>query len=94
MKEPLNEQFIKMQKVAGIKINEEMKKKQMYTVECSWTVWGTAKVEAESPEQAKKIVEGDNFPLPDQKDEYDTASFSVDMIEDEQGNEIWEKKKD
>jgi|688.fasta_scaffold00361_70 hypothetical protein len=24
MKEPLNEQFIKMQKIAGIKINEEM----------------------------------------------------------------------
>tara|TARA_B100000085_G_scaffold131480_1_gene119734 strand:+ start:2834 stop:3049 length:216 start_codon:yes stop_codon:yes gene_type:complete len=59
-------------------------KTRTYRIPCSWQVYATAEVEAESWDDAIKKVEDDNFPLPLDTD-YVDASFEVDMeiIEEE-----------
>ena len=52
-----------------------MKKK--YTIPCSWEVYATAVVEAESQDEAISIAEDHNFPLPTDSD-YICGSFRID----------------
>jgi len=61
--------------------------KKTYRVPCSWQVYATAEVEAESWDEAIARVEDDNFPLPTDPD-YVDASFEVDMeiIEEEKAH--------
>jgi hypothetical protein len=63
--------------------------KKTYRVPCSWEVYATAEVEAESWNEAISKVEDDNFPLPTDTD-YIGASFKVDMeiIEYEREEEL------
>ena len=59
--------------------------KKTYRVPCSWEVYATAEVEAESWNEAISKVEDDSFPLPTDPD-YVDASFKIDreMLEHEQ----------
>ena len=61
--------------------------KKTYRIPCSWQVYATAEVEAESWDEAIARVEDDDFPLPTDA-EYVDASFEVDMeiIEEERAN--------
>lgn len=52
--------------------------KKTYKVGCSWEVYATAEVEAESLEDAIEIVEADEFPLPTDTS-YVDGSFKVDV---------------
>ena len=63
--------------------------KKTYRVPCSWEVYATAEVEAESWEEAISKVEDDNFSLPTDPD-YVGSSFKVDMeiIEYEREEEL------
>ena len=47
-----------------------------YHIPCSWQVYGRADVEANSLEEAIRIAEDDDFPLPE--GDYVDASFEVD----------------
>ena len=61
--------------------------KRTYRIPCGWEVYAHAEVEAESWDEAIRIVESDKFPLPTNA-EYVDASFEVDMeiIEEERAN--------
>ena len=52
--------------------------KKTYQVVCSWEVYATSEVEAESLEDAIEIVEADEFPLPTDT-AYVDGSFKVDV---------------
>lgn len=52
--------------------------KKTYKVVCSWEVYATSEVEAESLEDAIEIVEADEFPLPTDT-AYVDGSFKVDV---------------
>ena len=61
--------------------------KRTYRIPCGWEVYAHAEVEAESWDEAIRIVKDDKFPLPTDV-EYVDASFEVDMeiIEEERAN--------
>ena len=48
-----------------------------YEIPCSWEVYGTLEVEANSLEEAIKLAERDDSPMPDDSD-YVDGSFEVD----------------
>jgi len=48
-----------------------------YEIPCSWEVYGTMEVEANSLEEAIKLAERDDSPMPDDSD-YVDGSFEVD----------------
>jgi hypothetical protein len=50
---------------------------RFYEIPCSWEVYGTVEVEADSLDEAITKVEADDFPLPN-KTSYVGASFEVD----------------
>ena len=48
-----------------------------YEIPCSWEVYGTMEVEANSLEEAIELAERDDSPMPDASD-YVDGSFEVD----------------
>ena len=66
--------------------------KKEYKIPCSWQVYATAEVEAESWDDAIQKVEEDDFPLPTDPD-YVDASFEVDYDIVEYAREEEEKNK-
>lgn len=61
------------------------KKMPIFKVSCSWEVYATARVEANSLEEAIKTVEQDDFPLPNEN-HYIDGSFTVDREMSEELN--------
>lgn len=49
---------------------------RIYHIPCAWQVYGRADVEANSLDEAIRIAEGDDFPLPE--GDYLDDSFKVD----------------
>ena len=56
---------------------EELKMSKYYEIPCSWEVYGTVEVEANSLEEAIELAERDDSPMPDASD-YVDGSFEVD----------------
>ena len=48
-----------------------------YEIPCSWEVYGTMEIEADSLEEAIELAERDDSPMPDDSD-YVDGSFQVD----------------
>ena len=48
-----------------------------YEIPCSWEVYGTLEVEADSLEEAIELAERDDSPMPDDSD-YVDGTFQVD----------------
>ena len=48
-----------------------------YEIPCTWEVYGTLEVEADSLEEAIELAERDDSPMPDESD-YVDGSFQVD----------------
>ena len=48
-----------------------------YEIPCSWEVYGTIEIEADSLEEAIELAERDDSPMPDDSD-YVDGSFQVD----------------
>jgi len=63
--------------------------KKTYGVPCSWEVYGTMMVEAESWDEAVNIAENGSLPLPDESS-YIGDSFRIDeeMVEYERKKEL------
>ena len=51
---------------------------KFYEIPCSWEVYGTVEVEANSLDEAIEKVEADDFPLPD-RNSYVDGSFEVEV---------------
>jgi hypothetical protein len=49
---------------------------KLWKVSCTWECYGTARVEADTLEEACEIAQADEFPLPE--GDYIDASFEVD----------------
>jgi hypothetical protein len=54
-----------------------LKMSKYYEIPCSWEVYGTMEVEANSLEEAIELAERDDSPMPDASD-YVDGSFEVD----------------
>ena len=48
-----------------------------YEIPCTWEVYGTVEIEADSLEEAIELAERDDSPMPDESD-YVDGSFQVD----------------
>ena len=48
-----------------------------YEIPCTWEVYGTVEIEADSLEEAIELAERDDSPMPDDSD-YVDGSFQVD----------------
>ena len=48
-----------------------------YEIPCSWEVYGTMEIEADSLEEAIELAERDDSPMPDDSD-YVDGSFQID----------------
>ena len=48
-----------------------------YEIPCTWEVYGTLEVEADSLEEAIELAERDDSPMPDESD-YVDGSFQID----------------
>ena len=48
-----------------------------YEIPCTWEVYGTLEVEADSLEEAIELAERDDSPIPDESD-YVDGSFQID----------------
>ena len=48
-----------------------------YEIPCTWDVYGTLEVEADSLEEAIELAERDDSPMPDESD-YVDGSFQID----------------
>ena len=48
-----------------------------YEIPCTWEVYGTVEIEADSLEEAIELAERDDSPMPDDSD-YVAGSFQVD----------------
>ena len=57
-----------------------------YEIPCSWEVYGTMEVKANSLEEAIELAEKDDYPMPDAPD-YVDGSFQVDRDIAEEINE-------
>lgn len=53
-----------------------MKETKQWKIPCTWSVAGTAVVEADTLEEAIEIVQDPDFPLPEAED-YVTDSFGI-----------------
>ena len=50
-----------------------------YEIPCTWEVYGTVEIEADSLEEAIELAERDDSPMPDDSD-YVDGSFQVDRV--------------
>ena len=48
-----------------------------YEIPCTWEVYGTVEIEADSLEEAIELAERDDSPMPDESD-YVDGSFQID----------------
>ena len=48
-----------------------------YEIPCTWEVYGTIEIEADSLEEAIELAERDDSPMPDESD-YVDGSFQID----------------
>ena len=63
----------------------KLKMSKYYDIPCSWEVYGTVEVEANSLDEAIEKVEADDFPLPD-RNSYVDGSFEVERAVAEEIN--------
>jgi len=61
----------------NITTEDTMPKKKLFSIACTWEVWGTLEIEATTLREAIKKAKADTMPLP-HNGEYVDESFRVD----------------